>query len=407
MAIQVYCQKCFTSNSLDAKECSKCRASFGRDKKYRVCVSVKGKRQTRVVDNLTIAREVESAFKGDLVRDEFNIAVHRVKKAVTLADVWDKFSPWSQAHKKSWKDDLYNYERHLKDRFGSKPLEDITSLDIERMKLELKKSIRATDVQRLKKAEESKVKGDGKGPKRKPPAPGKFISAQTIKHQLALLRRLFNVAVKWQMFNGPNPVSAVSMPRIDNRKTEYLTEDELKRLHETLDAWPFRNSAAFVKFALFTGCRRGELFRLAWADVDFERGLVTLRAPKGGKTTVIPICQAALDAIKDLDVTSEFVFPGKNGAQRTDFKGPWDRIRKAAGLPEDFRLHGLRHAFASTLVSSGVDLGIVRELLTHKNIGTTERYAHFAPDAVKQAAVKAGELLTGAGKKDNVIELKK
>jgi site-specific recombinase XerD len=94
-----------------------------------------------------------------------------------------------------------------------------------------------------------------------------------------------------------------------------------------------------------------------------------------------------------MDVTSPFVFPGENGKQRTDFKGPWQRIRKAAGLPHDFRFHGLRHHFASTLVSNGVDLGLVRELLTHKHVGTTERYAHFAPDAVKEAARKAGELL--------------
>jgi integrase len=168
---------------------------------------------------------------------------------------------------------------------------------------------------------------------------------------------------------------------------------------------------AFVKFALLSGVRRGELFKLTWDAVDFERNMVTLRDPKGGKTTTLPMNSQAMEVLRSLDVTASFVFPGKkdkqgNYKQRTDFKGPWLRIRKAAGLPANFRFCGLRHNFASHLVSNGVGLGIVRDLLTHKHVGTTERYAHFAPDAVKAAAAKAGELLTG-GKKASVLELKR
>jgi site-specific recombinase XerD len=87
--------------------------------------------------------------------------------------------------------------------------------------------------------------------------------------------------------------------------------------------------------------------------------------------------------------------PGKDGKQRTEFKGPWQRIREAAGLPGTFRFHGLRHKFASHLVSNGVDLTIVGELLTHKNTATTQRYAHLLPAAVQEAARKSGELLIG------------
>ena len=127
MAIQIFCTSCKTSNGLDAKKCSKCGTAFTRDKKYRVCVSNKGKRVTRVVDNLTIAREVEAAFKGDLVRDEFEIADHRAQeKPLTLADVWDKYLPWAKEHKKSWRDDLYYYQKHIEPRFASKALSDIS-----------------------------------------------------------------------------------------------------------------------------------------------------------------------------------------------------------------------------------------------------------------------------------------
>jgi site-specific recombinase XerD len=99
------------------------------------------------------------------------------------------------------------------------------------------------------------------------------------------------------------------------------------------------------------------------------------------------------------------VFPGDNGRQRVDFKGPWYRIRKAAGLPEKLRLHGLRHNFASYMISNGVNLSVVGALLTHKHASTTQRYAHLRPDAVKQAAEKSAERLTPGARKQNVITL--
>jgi len=98
------------------------------------------------------------------------------------------------------------------------------------------------------------------------------------------------------------------------------------------------------------------------------------------------VSQQALDVLSELNRTTALVFPSDKGKQRTDFKEPWHRIRKAAGLPEGFRFHGLRHNFAGYMISNGVDLSVVGALLTHKNASTTQRYAHLRPDAVKQAA---------------------
>ena len=111
-------------------------------------------------------------------------------------------------------------------------------------------------------------------------ARGKPFAAQTIKHQIVIIRRLFNLARKWNLYDGKNPVDSVSMPKVDNQKTEMLTDDEALRLLDTLDNWPCRESAAFIKFAMFTGLRRGEIFRLAWNDVDFERGIGNSQEPE-------------------------------------------------------------------------------------------------------------------------------
>lgn len=160
-----------------------------------------------------------------------------------------------------------------------------------------------------------------------------------------------------------------------------------------LETWPCRKSAAFVEFSLLTGFRRSELFRLTWEAVDLAQGRVTLQGPKGGKTYTVPISDEALNLLKNLKPTFSYVFPGKDGQQRIDFKGPWQRIRKAAGLPAAFRFQGLRHNFAGALVSNGEDLYTVGKLLGHRNTSTTQRYAHLADERLRSAALKNGRLV--------------
>lgn len=385
MAIHLYCQKCFTSNGLDSKVCSGCKTPFGRDRKYRVQLAVKGRRTSRVVDNLTIARELEASIKADMVREEFDVTVHKAKKkAMTLRELWSKhYLPWAKEHKKSWRDDEWYYNRHLDPRFGAKALDAITPIDIERMKLDLKKSSNKN---------------------------GKPYAAATIKHQIVILRRLFNLSRKWGLYAGGNPVDSVQIPKLDNQITEFLTEDELVHLFEVLHQWPFADTASFIRFAILTGFRQGELIKLTWDDVDFERSLVTLRDPKGTKTETLPISQEALAVLRELPATHSLIFPGPGGKPKakSTVRLAWNRIKKAAGISADFRFHGLRHSYASWLVSNGVDLAVVQKLMTHKHATTTQRYAHLMPGAVKEAATKGGKLFSSvATKASNVLELKR
>jgi len=378
MAIYLYCASCKTGSPLASRKCRKCGVPFPREgKKYRVVVSVNRNRETKVVDNLTIARELEAAMKADMLRDAHGIGAK--KKAPTIGEVWKRFIEWARENKRSWACDAWNYRRHVEPRFKDRTLDKLSAFDLERLKADL-----------------------GKTPTRG----GKPYAPATIKHQLVLIRRLYSVARKWGMYSGPDPFPNIEMPRLDNQVTEFLADAELERLLNVLDAWPFQEEGAFVKFVLLTGVRNSEACRLRWADLDLDRGLATLTTTKGKKTVTIPISQAAVDLLRTLEPRAENVFPGRNDGQRSKFRKPWIRIRQAAGLPENFRLHGLRHHFASALVSNGVDLVVVKELLTHKDISTTQRYAHLAPSAVRAAAEKSAKILTGT-KKADVIEFKK
>lgn len=222
------------------------------------------------------------------------------------------------------------------------------------------------------------------------------LSAQSVKHVLALLKRILHFAERRGICSYP-PNLKINMPKLDNEKTENMTSEQMQRYLAALDEEPDQDSASFLRIALFTGMRRNAIINLQWNDIDFERNLITLRGEhaKKRKTETIPLTASVAEVLSKITRTaSPYVFPGKNGGPRQDFRRIARRVRDKAGLPPDFRpLHGLRHTYASFLASSGkVDLYALQKLLTHESPAMTARYAHLADEAMKRAASVADEM---------------
>jgi integrase len=291
-------------------------------------------------------------------RKEIRKAADTVKWTVTR--LWGKYRD-SNPDSKGWRTDQGRFKKYLEAGFGAKEPKDIVHLDIDRLRITLSRRLKP----------------------------------QTVKHVLTLLQRIINFGVKKGLCPGLG--FKIEMPRVSNVKTEDLNPEQLSDLLEAIADDPDLQAGNFMKMALFTGMRRGELFKLQWQDVDFDRGFIHIRGPKGGKDQTIPLNQAARELLEEhpRDGDSPFVFPGRGGRQRTDFKRPINRIREKAGLPKDFRpLHGLRHTYASMLASSGqVDLYTLQRLLTHKTPAMTQRYAHLRDDALRRASDLAGDLI--------------
>jgi integrase len=256
--------------------------------------------------------------------------------------------------------DRYRYVKFLQSPFGGKEPKAIAQIDTHRLRITLAKT----------------------------------LSPKTVKNVLELLERIINFGVKKGL--SASMGFKIEMPRVNNLKTEDLSPEQLSKLMEAIGQDHDIQAANFMKMALVTGMRRGELFKLQWQDVDFDRGFIHIRTPKGGQDQTIPLSQAARELLEHHPKSnSPFVFPGRGGKQRTEIRRPIDRIRKAAELPKDFRpLHGLRHTYASMLASSGeVDLYVLQRLLTHKTPAMTQRYAHLRDDALRQASNLAGSII--------------
>lgn len=226
--------------------------------------------------------------------------------------------------------------------------------------------------------------------------------AGTVKNVLELLRRIVNFGVKkgycaWQ---DPSKLH-FEMPKLNNTKTETLTEEERKRFIEAAKAAPNKKAGQLMLMAYYTGMRRSELFRLKWEHVNFEYGFINIvgeeqEGPKSSRDERIPLSQPVRELLQEVEASdSLYVFPGKDGINRlTDINKQVNAIKKAANLPKDFRpLHGMRHTFASVAVSNGVPLSHVQKLLTHKDPTLTQRYAHLEDKALKQAAEAVSGLL--------------
>lgn len=239
----------------------------------------------------------------------------------------------------------------------------------------------------------------------------------TINREITALRSALSFAVDHDLIEA-HPLRKVKAVKVDSGgKPRFLHPEELQRLMEALDAREERRRAdrdsynkhrqdrnlstlpdlramtftdhlkPMIVIALNTGARRGEIFNLAWADVDLASATpsITIRgeSSKSGKTRIVPLNATAREALAAWRVQEEgegLVFKSpKTGGRFDNITTSWEALTKAANLP-DFRFHDCRHHFASMLVQRGVDLNAVRELLGHSDLKLTMIYAHLAPE---------------------------
>ena len=205
------------------------------------------------------------------------------------------------------------------------------------------------------------------------------VSGKTANRSLAVLKHMFKLAVRWG-YLAASPAADVKLEREGKGRERFLTQDEARALLAECPDW----LRPLVVTALHTGARRGELLGLTWGDVDLPRGLVSFRETKNGEPRTIRMSETVKETLKALPrgVPQVPVFRNKGGAPMHPDGVTWSfrravRLAKLADPPP--RFHDLRHTCASWLVQAGIPLNTVREILGHKSLAMTLRYAHLAP----------------------------
>ena len=247
----------------------------------------------------------------------------------------------------------------------------------------------------------------------------------TIRRVHGIIRRALTQGVRWGWLSH-NPALDASPPRVPLRDLKPPTPDEVVRLFQ-LAQKSDPELATFIVLAASSGARRGELVALRWRDLDFdrdtlsiERGVVLVdgklieQGTKTHQSRRVTLDAGTVATLKEHKARAEanaraagtritkdsFVFsrtidgsiPWRPDATTRDFRV----LCKKAGVT-GVRLHDLRHYVATRLLASGIDVRTVAGRLGHRNPATTLNvYAHFVPEADRDAAAALGVLFGDA-----------
>jgi integrase len=227
------------------------------------------------------------------------------------------------------------------------------------------------------------------------------VPGKTARNRVqSVISKALSLAEQWEWRPAQsNPCRTISRNK-ENKRTRYLTQDELQRFGEVLARWhsyktEHRKAANFFMLLLLTGARKNEIAKARWEWVDFDRAMLCLPDSKTGRKN-IPLSKRALEVLRSMlegDPKGEWLFPGrKRGKPIHNFQTAWISILREAKL-ENFRIHDLRHTFASIAISYGMGIKQVGEMLGHKDPTCTHRYAHLMEHkALEYADVIGGRI---------------
>ncbi len=293
--------------------------------------------------------------------------------------------------------------------FAGRLLRSITYEDLRRFKIDrlnaplvwVARSVERLEEQRIAAREKGDLQAATECEEQLLDLQKKRRSIASVNRELALLSRMFGVAARQQWIranpfvHGEKLISSAD----EKQRMRIISLEEEKRLLSACAESKNPYLRPIVICALDTGMRQGEIFKLVWGDVDFERQFITIRAfntktMTAREVAMTPRLQLELRKLGGKRPESERVFRVSDNVKKS-----FATARKAAGL-EEVRFHDLRHTTASRLASGGLNINHVGRLLGHTQPRTTYRYINANEDT----AMAAAKILSTSwsGQKDGV-----
>lgn len=201
------------------------------------------------------------------------------------------------------------------------------------------------------------------------------VGAGTIRRELSLLNHMLDLARReWGILLAANPVADVAKPRLNNARTRRLKADEWVALRRSLEKSRNPLMISFVRMAIETALRRGELLDLRWSRIDWQASTAHIPRTKTDRSRTIPLTPAALRLLESLSRGEDRVFP----FSANSVKLAWVRATKRAGIV-GLRFHDLRHEAVSSFFEMGLSMPEVALISGHRDPRMLFRYTHLEP----------------------------
>lgn len=213
------------------------------------------------------------------------------------------------------------------------------------------------------------------------------VKPLTANHTLSIIKAWLNWCIN-RSYLVHNPAQGIKKYKTEKNPPRFLSVDETHRL---LEAAKDNHLYPMISTAVYTGMRLGELLRLDWKDIDFNRSQIMVANKAGNPTKskkfrIIPLSPVLKKILEPYKKKEGICFRDIRGKSH-HFPKPFYNILERANL-KDVGWHTLRHTFASHLVMQGVDLVTIKDLLGHASIQTTMIYSHLTSEHTKQAIQK-------------------
>jgi integrase len=270
------------------------------------------------------------------------------KPSIKFSELLNDALVYSKRNKRSYKTDVPRFAS-LKEWFGSHPAEELTPKEIE--------NVLARAASKEKWA---------------PSTFNHYRSLMSLSYRLGILNRKVT----------SNPARSVTHRREDNNRVRFLTEEEEKKLRKVIEA-KWRSHMPELDLAINTGIRKGSQYGLTWDMVDWKGRMLDIPRTKNEEPIHVPLNDAAMAALKTVEgrgrAKGRVFQSAKTGEPLENGRHWFDDAVMEAGI-KNVRWHDFRHTFASRLRMKGAPLEDIADLLGHKSLTMTRRYAHLGPN---------------------------
>lgn len=205
---------------------------------------------------------------------------------------------------------------------------------------------------------------------------------------LALMRHMYNKAIRWVEGIENNPTKGIEMFPEESRD-RFLRPEELPRLYNALDKPENDVIRNYVLLSLYCGQRRGNMLAISWDDVDFDHKVIYIADTKNNEPQTVPLADQAIELLEEMraKAKSKWLFPSNRntGCHFVDLRGSWNKLLNDARI-ENFRLHDLRRTFGSYQAQrDGANPMAIQRALGDKSRAAADVYMRMGLDPVRRS----------------------